>query len=127
MTLTASQPDALRTPEGNKIWNMLICSAAGDVTTTRKLLQQDKQLANCGWGYVTPLHLAVRHGHLEMVRLLLKAGADTTVRWLAWQDDPLTKAKDRGYDHIAELITRHLADRYGVSPQGSDICTLIRL
>lgn len=51
----------------------------------------------------TALHLAVRHGRVVMVRLLLSCGADTNI-----QDNQGTTAlmfaSERGHTHIARLL-----------------------
>lgn len=51
----------------------------------------------------TALHLAVRHGRVVMVRLLLSCGADTNI-----QDSQGTTAlmfaSERGHTHIARLL-----------------------
>lgn len=58
---------------------------AGDLEGVRAALQQDRELVGSaverdhitGW---TPLHLALRHGAAELVRLLIAAGADLSAR-----------------------------------------------
>ncbi|XP_015228443.1 PREDICTED: KN motif and ankyrin repeat domain-containing protein 4-like [Cyprinodon variegatus] len=77
----------------------------------------------------TALHLAVRHGRIVMVRLLLSCGADANI-----QDDqgmtPLMFASERGHTHIARLLLERsqcdlsLTDRRGrtalsIATQGS--------
>lgn len=51
----------------------------------------------------TALHLAVRHGRVVMVRLLLSCGADANI-----QDDQGTTAlmfaAERGHTHVARLL-----------------------
>ncbi|MDF2714186.1 MAG: ankyrin repeat protein, partial [Paenibacillus sp.] len=42
------------------------------------------------------------------------------------QDTPLTKALDRGYPEIADLLERHLSRTYQTSPSGSRIAELIK-
>ncbi|CAG7649852.1 ankyrin repeat domain-containing protein [Paenibacillus allorhizosphaerae] len=128
------QPNALRTDEnvafsggrGTDVWNMMIHAMAGETLMLRKLLQKDAGLANCSWGYFTPLHFAVRSGNMEAVRLLLEYGADSTERTLGWQDDMLTKARDRGYEDIADLLDRHLAERFQSSPAGRKVADWIK-
>lgn len=105
---------------------MFACSILGDNAALEELLRKDPGLADCMWGYFTPLHFAVRLRHADTVKLLLAHRADATARTLGWQDDPLTKARDRGYEEIADLLERHLARNYQVSPAGSAIARLIR-
>ena len=56
----------------------------GDVATVQALLaggtDPDEGALEDGW---TPLYLAVNHGHLEVIRELLAAGADPSVRAVA--------------------------------------------
>ncbi|MBD2863101.1 ankyrin repeat domain-containing protein [Paenibacillus oceani] len=120
------QPEELRTDEGTDIWQMIMASITGDLASAEQLLRVKPQLAACSWGYFTPIHFAVRYGHAELVRLLLKHGANATERWLGWQDDPLTKAKDRGYAGIEELLSGHLESTFHISPDGARVCGLIR-
>ncbi|CAG7635116.1 hypothetical protein PAESOLCIP111_03627 [Paenibacillus solanacearum] len=127
-------PAALQTNEfvafsggrGTDVWDMLVHAMSGDTSAMLELLQRDAGLSNCSWGYVTPLHFAVRSGNVEAVRLLLDHGADATQRVLGWQDDMLTKARDRGYVDMAELLERHLAERLRSSPEGSDLARWIK-
>lgn len=125
--MNLQQPDALNTKGGNDVWQMITASIQGDYAAVRNLLLKKKELANCRWGYFTPLHFAVRYGRTDIVRLLLESGANAAEKWLGWQDDPLTKAKDRGYEEIVNLLTGHFADHFNQSPEGSEVCNLIRV
>lgn len=86
----------------------------------------------------TALHLAVRHGRVVMVRLLLSCGADANL-----QDKEgitaLMFAAERGHTHIARLLLERsqcdlsLADKHGrtalsIATQGShsDTATLLK-
>lgn len=86
----------------------------------------------------TALHLAVRHGRVVMVRLLLSCGADANL-----QDKEgitaLMFASERGHTHIARLLLERsqcdlsLADKHGrtalsIAAQGShnDTATLLK-
>lgn len=86
----------------------------------------------------TPLHLAVRHGRVVMVRLLLSCGADANI-----QDKEGTTAlmfaSERGHTHIARLLLErsqcdlNLADKHGrtalsIAMQGShsDTASLLK-
>ncbi|TVY10943.1 ankyrin repeat domain-containing protein [Paenibacillus cremeus] len=104
----------------------IACADRGDLPALRELLRQDPELAGSSWGYVTPLHFAVRSGHMDAVQLLLEHGADATEKMLGWQDDLVTKAQDRGYAALADLLARHLAERYRTSPEGSSLAELIK-
>jgi ankyrin repeat protein len=58
----------------------------------------------------TPLHVASRHGHMDVTQLLLRHGADTEV-----QDDdkctPLLLASRREYVEVAHVLLEYGADR----------------
>ncbi len=84
-------------------WTVMNSAAQGDLDALRVLLGRDARLANVEFQGTRPLHLAVREGHGDAVRLLLDAGADPldiTVR----NDDLVTVARDRGHDSLAEVL-----------------------
>jgi ankyrin repeat protein len=105
---------------------MFVYSLLGDSAALQALLSEDPGAANCVWGYFTPVHFAVRSGHSESVRLLLQYGADITGNPIGWSDDPLTKAKDRGFKEIEEMLKQHLERNFRVSPTGSKLANLIK-
>ena len=59
-----------------------ICVAAnwGIARIVRQLLAQDPTLVNISEGRGTPLHEAARAGQVEIVQILLRAGADISIR-----------------------------------------------
>ncbi|ULL16270.1 ankyrin repeat domain-containing protein [Paenibacillus sp. H1-7] len=105
---------------------MMSCTIEGNLPALRTMLEEDPSLVNRSVGYFTPLHFAVRSGNIDSVRLLLEYGADPTERTLGWQDDSWTKAKDRGYEDIANLLETHMGHRYKSSPAGSGIVESIK-
>ena len=110
-----------------KVWEMLLAAADGDLAGIRTLLASDPGLANCNWAYYQPLHFAVREGHAEAVRLLLDHGADpSTASGLDYHVPPLERARDRGYDEIAGLLTDAIASRYNAPPVGESACEVVR-
>jgi len=113
--------------EPNKVWDMLLAAAEGDLARVRHLLEEDPGLVNCNWAYYQPLHFAVREGHTEMVRVLLDHGADpATASGLDYHVPPLERARDRGYDEIAGLLTEAVASRYNAPPVGESACEAVR-
>ena len=128
------QPEELKTNarvafaggKGNEVWEMLMASTLGNLSKVQQLLKSEPSLANCEWGYFTPLHFAVREGHTDIVKLLLDYGADATVKNLSWQDSPTTKARDRGHKTISDLLQNHLTSKFQSSPAGAEICHLIK-
>ncbi len=53
----------------------------------------------------TPLGLAARWGHIEMVKYLLKQGADPKKAGAAWAT-PLAWAKKKGFSQIAAILQK---------------------
>src|SRR5574338_226761 len=60
------------TPE---VWNMLTASYAGGVERVAELADSNPRLLTCQYDYTSPLHFAVREGHVELVRFLIERGA----------------------------------------------------
>ena len=56
---------------------MITASASGDIAALRRLLDRDPPLSQEGYFHTPPIHFAVREGHLEALRILLDAGADS--------------------------------------------------
>jgi ankyrin repeat protein len=94
--------------------------ALGDAARVRELVGQDAGLLDrdIHWGRGGLLSLAVRHGHPEMVRLLLDLGADVNERTTldeleepteSW-GQPLWMAALAGRRDIAELLLNRGAD-----------------
>lgn len=111
---------------GEKEKKTIVCSASGDTAALKVLLAENPALANCGWGYLSPLRFAVREGHGDTVKLLLEHGAEIGKNPIGWADDLLTLAQDRGFAEIADRLERHLADRFQVSPAGGELARLVR-
>ncbi len=113
--------------EPNKVWDMLLAAVEGDLARIRSLLREDPGLANCNWAYYQPLHFAVREGHTEAVRVLLDHGADpSSASGLDYHVPPLERARDRGCDEIAGLLTDAIASRYSAPPVGERACEVVR-
>ena len=66
---------------------------------------------NARWAHwdaeVTPLHLAAAHGHAQVVRLLLDAGADIGIHDSKHDSNPIGWAEFFGRPEIVELIESH--------------------
>jgi ankyrin repeat protein len=93
--------------------------ALGDAGRVRDLVRQDPNLLrDIDWRRDGPLSLAVRHGHIDMVRLLLDLGSDVDERSTlheleepteSW-GQPLWLASANGRRDIAELLLDRGAD-----------------
>ena len=97
---------------GVDIWRALTSARDGDIAALRAAIEADASLANAEFWYMTPLHFAVREGHLEAVRALMDAGADLTYRNALYGNDTLLQmALDRGHDEVAAYLRRQLRAR----------------
>jgi ankyrin repeat protein len=93
------------------VWNMLIASRGGDLDRAKELAQRCPALITCQYDYTSPLHLAVREGHFDLVRYFVEHGAlDPTYKTHPFMDPLVTVAEDRGYDEIAQLLKQSLDD-----------------
>ncbi|XP_072297245.1 KN motif and ankyrin repeat domain-containing protein 4-like [Eucyclogobius newberryi] len=116
---TAMMLASLTTPDG-----------PSGMEVVRKLMELSSANIKSSQTGQTALHLAVRHGRVVMVRLLLSSGADANI-----QDKEGTTAlmfaSERGHTHIARLLLErsqcdlHLADKHGrtalsIATQGSN-------
>ncbi|HEY0874698.1 MAG TPA: hypothetical protein VGD94_14595 [Vicinamibacterales bacterium] len=69
------------------------------------LLSKTPALLLCDYNYMTPLHLAVREGQYEIVKLLAERGAaNPNYVTYPYRESLVTVARDRGYDGIADLL-----------------------
>lgn len=93
------------------VWNMLSASREGDLPRVKELVAQYSALLTCKYDYTCPLHLAVREGHLALVRYLVEqAGIDPNYKMHPFQESLLTLADDRGYEEITAILRQSLAD-----------------
>jgi len=93
------------------VWNMLTSSHDGDLDPVKELSKRCQALITCQYDYTSPLHLAIREGHLELVRYLVQRGAlDPTYKTHPFLDSLVTVAEDRGYDEIAQFLKQSLDD-----------------
>lgn len=97
------KPPELETGRGRRVWETITAAASGDASGLRRLLANDPELSREGYFYTPPIHFAVREGNLEVVRLLLEAGADP--EWNGYYGiDLVAMARERGHEAIARLL-----------------------
>ena len=93
------------------VWNMLTASRDGDPDRVKDLAQRCPALLTCQYDYTAPLHLAVREGHLDVVRYLVENGAlDPDYKTHPFLEPLVMVAEDRGYSAIAQFLKESLDD-----------------
>jgi ankyrin repeat protein len=82
----------------------------GDLVAVRWLLDRGAD-PNARWPHwnadVTPLHLAVLADHAEVVRQLLAAGADSTIKDSAHESDAVGWAEFFGRENLVQILMAH--------------------
>jgi ankyrin repeat protein len=125
----SSQPEAMKTNayigyaggveklNGNDVWALFKACAAGDMPNVKALLAKDRRLVNAEYGYQFPIHLAVRAGYAEIVKLLLDQSAEPANSW----NELLLAARERGYRQVEEVLLRVMRKRYNYSPEFDEL------
>ena len=87
------------------VWDMLAACRDGRLERVTELVEACPSLVLCDYNYMPPLHLAVREGHLEVVRFLADRGAvNPKYVTYPYKETLITLAADRGYDEIARVL-----------------------
>src|SRR5215813_12748645 len=93
------------------VWNMLTASQDGDLARVKELARSCPALLTCQYDYTSPLHLAVREGHLDLVRYFVGHGAlDPEYKTHPFLESLITVADDRGYEGVAQFLKESLDD-----------------
>ncbi len=101
------------------VWNMLTASRDGELDRVKELAHRCPALLTCQYDYTAPLHLAVREGHLDLVRYLVEQGGmDPTYKTHPFLESLVMVADDRGHHEIAELLKQSLDDPKLAREQG---------
>ncbi len=101
------------------VWDMLQASHDGDLARVKALVERCPALATCQYDYTSPLHFAVREGHLEVARFLAATGGiDPHYRTHPFLESMLTVARDRGLHEIEAFLEACLADESLVREKG---------
>ena len=108
--------------DGVAAWTLFRASAAGDLVAIEALLDDDPRLVNALHWYAQPIHLAARHGHADVVQLLLDRGADPGLNIFGstWAS-LLEETRYRGFDHVAEVLENAMSVRFGYDPAFKEI------
>lgn len=110
--LTATRPMQLHNgvvSTTTDVWNMLVASRNGDLDRVKELAKCCPALLTCEYDYTAPLHLAVREGHLDLVRYFVRQRAlDPTYKNHPFLESLVTLADDRDYVDIMDLLKQSL-------------------
>jgi ankyrin repeat protein len=122
-----TQPEGMKTEcyvygveklNGYDAWALFEACAQGDTPKVKALLAKDGRLVNAQFWYQFPIHMAVRAGHAEIVKLLLDRGADpgqSRFTYNSW-DKLLLGARERGHRHIESLLQGAMRKKFNYTP-----------
>jgi ankyrin repeat protein len=125
--LRMTQPEEMKTNHyvcgveklnGYDAWALFAACAKGDMPKVKKLLAKDNRLASAQYFYQLPIHMAVREGYAEIVKLLLDHGADpgqSRFSYNSW-DRLLLIAQERGHRQIESMLERAMKKRFNYTP-----------
>ena len=104
-TMRLHDHSGIPTPE---VWRMLTACRDGDLRQAAALVTAWPTIIRAAYNSTTPLHLAVREGHVEIVRYLAGLGAvNPQYVTYPYKESLQTMAEDRGYDEIASILQEH--------------------
>jgi ankyrin repeat protein len=131
-----TQPEQMKTTayvygieklNGYDAWALFEACAAGDLPKVKALVAKDRRLVNGQFWYQFPIHMAVRAGHADIVKLLLEHGADlgqSRFTYNSW-DKLLLCAQERDYRQIESLLQRAMARSFNYTPDFDGLKTAI--
>jgi len=91
-----------------EVWNLLVACRDGDLARVEELIAAWPSAVRSAYNYMPPLHLAVREGHLAIVRFLAGRGAvNPKYATYPYNERLVVVATDRGYGDIAAVIEEH--------------------
>src|SRR5438876_5725139 len=87
------------------VWEVITAASLGDAASMRRLLAGNPSRSRDGYFYTPAIHFAAREGHIEVVQILLDAGADP--EWNGHYGLSLIEmARERGHEAVAVLLER---------------------
>jgi len=106
---------------GAETWEFLTSVFEGNMDRVQEMLRRDPSLVRAEYAYLQPLHYAVKAGRLEMVQLLLDAGANPLAEGWSGRplgdDTPLARARDRELLTIARVLEEAAAKPLPIVPE----------
>ena len=103
----------------DRVWQMLAASKTGDAEAVAALLAATPGLARCEYNYMPPLHLAVREGRVDVVRLLLDHGAYASeYKTYPYGESLRAMADDRPAADVRDLLREHAGRSRAPQPEG---------
>lgn len=109
---------------GRQLWAVFQAVIQGDQPALQRLLDAEPLLAKAHFEYRTPLHFAVRANNVAGTALLLEKGAFPLGLVI---DEPFyALAVRRGFQEMAALLYRHLAQVLNAWPEGNAVCVALR-
>ncbi len=94
-----------------KVWKILLASHDGDLQKVKELVNECPGLMYAQYNYASPIHFAVREGHIDLVKYFLDNGAhDPDYKFYPFQESLQTVANDRSYFEIENLLNEYAAD-----------------
>ncbi len=109
--------------DGDDAWTLFCASADGDLDQARRLIDNDPNLVHAQIWYAKPIDVAMREGHLEIVKAMLEADRqrwlfDHTREWCYRTTE--NEMWRRGFGEIVEYLHRWKASLAPHYRQGFD-------
>ncbi len=99
--------------KGPEVWAMFCATIRGDLQAIQRLAGRNPDLIRCVHYYTQPIKFAVREGHAEIVRYLLKMGASPFYRTRIFHDSLVNLAADREHEEIVKILEEAISERSG--------------
>ena len=92
----------------DKVWSILKASYEGELEKVQSLVGECPELIYAQYNYTPPIHFAVREGHIQLVKFLLRNGAyDPSYKIYPFNESLITIAHDRGETEIVQLLEEY--------------------